>query len=387
MRKNKAAIVFAICLATIITSFTFHSVPRHDFIEYWTAAHALLKRQNPYSLDLMRQLQQPLSQQNDEVLMVVSPPQFLPFVLPLGFVQSYLFARILWLVLSVGALVLGITLLWDLYGGDSDRLWIGLCVSALFFPVWHCLAVAQIGPLLLLGVAGFLWLERQRRPYLAGAALALTTAKPHLVYLIWLVLLFWSITKRDIRILAGAMVSILLALTAVLLLDPAAISQYVDLARTGYVWTYVAGAGGLLRSWLGPEKHLLQFVPMLPGLAALAYLWLRHESDWDWRDRMPLLLTISVLTSAYGWPFDEVVLLVPVLMLAAKCVVEVQARGQALLWLILTFVATLLVVLGCGDAAGMVVCATSVLGYLTYDATHRAAKEEVFLLQVETEAE
>src|SRR5579884_3115333 len=172
--KNTFVILAAVFLATFLTTFTFESVPRHDFIEYWTAAHALVKHQDPYSLDLMRELQQPLSQQNDEVLMVVSPPQFLPFLLPLGFIQSYLLARILWLILSVGALVLSITLLWDLYGGKPDCLWIGLFVGALFFPVWHCLAVAQIGPFLLLGIVGFLCFERKKRLYFAGATLGLT---------------------------------------------------------------------------------------------------------------------------------------------------------------------------------------------------------------------
>jgi len=362
--KQPVVVLAAIFIATLLTTCTFRYVPRHDFIEYWTASHALTKKQNPYSLDLMRAMQQPLRSQNGEVLMVVSPPQFLPFLQPLGFLHSYVLARVLWLLMSATALVVAAALLWKLYGGEPAQLWIALCVAALFFPVWHCLAVAQVGPFLLLGLVGYLWFERKGSPYFAGAALALTTAKPHLVYLVWLALLLWSTKKRDIRILAGATISILTALIAALILDHEAISQYVALARSDYIWTYTAGAGGILRSWLGPDKRLLQFVPMLPGLAALAYLWLRHESDWDWLAQMPLLLTISVLTSAYGWPFDEVVLLVPVLMLAAKCVVEVQTRGHALLWLIVTFVATLWVVLGYGDAAGMVVCATSVLGYL-----------------------
>ena len=387
MRRKKIVVILAaMFIAAFLTTFTFHSVPRHDFIEYWAAAHLLVKGQNPYSLDLMRELQQPLSQQNGEVLMVVSPPQVLTFLVPLGFLHSYVFARLLWLLLNAGTLVFAIALLWDLFGGEPSGLWIGLCTSALFFPVWHCLAVAQIGPFLLLGLVGFLWFESKGSPYLAGAALALTTAKPHLVYLVWLALLLWSIRKREIRVLAGAAVSILIALIATLILDPAAISQYLELVRSDYLWTYTAGAGGLLRSWFGPDKHFLQFAPMLPGLVALAYYWHRHKS-WVWLDQMPLLLTISVLTSAYGWPFDEVVLLVPVIMLATKAFGHEQTRGQAVLWLIGTFAVTLWCVLRYGDAAGMVVCATSVLGYLIVDAKRRPIAEEAFLLRIETEAD
>jgi len=80
-----------------------------------------------------------------------------------------------------------------------------------------------------------------------------------------------------------------------------------------------------------------------------------------------MVLTLSVLTAAYGWPFDEVVLLVPVLMIAAGSIYDGRKLRTFVWWLVAMFVASLAVVLRYGDAGGMTVCATGVVAYLVFD--------------------
>ena len=56
---------------------------------------------------------------------------------------------------------------------------------------------------------------------------------------------------------------------------------------------------------------------MIPGLLWFVPYWLTQRRDWKWKEQLPLLLTVSVLTTAYGgWPFDLVLLLLPVLQTA-----------------------------------------------------------------------
>jgi hypothetical protein len=59
----------------------------------------------------------------------------------------------------------------------------------------------------------------------------------------------------------------------------------------------------------------LQFVPPLVGVGWLAYVWTRHPT-WIWRERLAMLLFVSLLTTAYGWAHDQVVLLIPVVQAA-----------------------------------------------------------------------
>ena len=368
MRATKsAASALAITAACAITAPIFHHVPLHDFVEYWTAAHVLITGHNPYSVGEVMGSQQAMGWSEHQPLMVMSPPQFLPLLIPLGLMHSYVLARLFWWCLSVAILVFATSSLWHLYGGDVGRGWIPLCVAAMFFPVWHCLAVGQIGPLLLLGIVGFLWLEKRGHLLMSGGALALTSFKPHLFYLLWLAILLWSVQRREMRVVFGVSLTISLGSLAAIAIDPGALSQYLSLVRSGYVWEYSSGVGGVLRSWLAPQSHLLQFVPMLPGLAGLAIYWRRYRLDWTWRDRLPMVLSLSVLTAAYGWPFDEVVLLVPVLMIAAGSIYDGRKLRTFVWWLVAMFVVSLAVVLRYGDAGGMTVCATGVVAYLVFD--------------------
>ena len=369
MRSSQwAGIALAIAASVGVTALIFPYVPLHDFVEYWTAAHALVNHQDPYSIAAMMKLQQAMGWSEPQPLMVMSPPQFLPFLIPLGFMHSYLLARLFWSSLSVGMLVVSVFALWDIYGGAAGQRWISLGVAALFYPVWHCLAVAQIGPLLLLGVAGFLWLERRGHFFRAGGAVALTTFKPHLFYLVWLALLLWSIERRELRVLLGAAVGVCVGMGAALMMDHALLSQYAALVSSDYVWEFTSGAGGVLRLLLGHKSHAVQFAPMLPGIVALAWYWRKHRRDWQWTDHLPLILTVSILTAAYGWPFDEVVLLVAVVMVAVRCASSPPMRKPATAWLIGNFLASLAVVLRYGDAPGMTVCAIGVLSYLIFNA-------------------
>lgn len=370
MRITKAVVcVLAILAACAIALPIFHYVPLHDFVEYWTTAHVFIRGHNPYSIGTLMRFQQAAGWSEKQPLMVMSPPHFLPLLIPLGFMHSYVWARLIWWCMSLAMLGFATLTVWRFYGGDVDRQWIPLCVAAAFLPVWHCLAVGQIGPLLLLGIVGFMWFERRGYLFMAGTALALTTFKPHLFYLLWLALLLWSVHRREFRVVLGASFAASVGLLAAVIIDRGVLTQYFALIRSGYVWEYTSGAGGVLRSLLATQNHDLQFLPMIPGLAALAIYWRRHRLDWQWCDRIAAVLSLSVLTAPYGWPFDEVVLLVPVVMIAVESVYDRSRQKIFAGWLVALFAATLAGVLRYGDAVGMTVCATGVLAYLGFDST------------------
>ena len=71
--------------------------------------------------------------------------------------------------------------------------------------------------------------------------------------------------------------------------------------------------------WFGKEHFELQFVPPVLGLVWGCLYWRRCRHNWRWDQELPLILLVSVLTAAYGaWPFDLVVLLLPVIEVAAR---------------------------------------------------------------------
>src|SRR5262249_45692225 len=47
--------------------------------------------------------------------------------------------------------------------------------------------------------------------------------------------------------------------------------------------------------------------------------WVCRRRNWGWDEELPLVLLFSMLAAAYGaWPYDLVLLLVPVMQVAAR---------------------------------------------------------------------
>src|SRR5262249_61193621 len=59
------------------------------------------------------------------------------------------------------------------------------------------------------------------------------------------------------------------------------------------------------------------FVAARAGLAWSVACWWARRRQWDWSEQMPLVVMVSFLTACYGaWPFDLVVLLLPIMQAA-----------------------------------------------------------------------
>src|SRR5258708_32983835 len=93
---------------------------------------------------------------------------------------------------------------WRMYGdGEGPRPHNAFLLTGyLFAPVAACLVAGQMGMVLLLGIALFLLLEEDR-PFLAGAALLIPLAKPHIFTLLWPILAVWGVSRKRLSLLAG----------------------------------------------------------------------------------------------------------------------------------------------------------------------------------------
>jgi Glycosyltransferase family 87 len=288
----------------------------YDFVEYWAAGHLIAAHENPYDGDRMHELERDAGRTEDGILMW-NPPWTLPFVLPFGLLPVRM-AHLVWLALSLGVLGFCADRLWQLYGGDRERRWIGWLLVLTFVPTLFALSAGQITPLLLLGVVGFLFFMDRKFETLAGVAAVLIAVKPHLAYLFWVALLLWSIRERRWRTLAGGIVAGLVLTAIPLLFNPQVLQQYWHTFTQKPPAQYRSPTiGTVLRLAFGEEQFRLQFLAMIPGLLWFVPHWWTQRRDWIWKEQLPLLLTVSVLTTAYGgWPFDLVLLLLPVMVAA-----------------------------------------------------------------------
>jgi hypothetical protein len=312
-------------------------LPLHDFVEYWAAGRLNLHGENPYDPERIQQLEREAGRSDDGILMW-NPPWTLPLVMPLGLLDVRT-AHLLWLAMQFIVVAWCADALWRLYGGAAARRGIAWLLAFTFLPTIFSLTAGQIAPLVLLGAVLFLIAIKQGRDFLAGAALVLLAIKPHLSYLFWIALLLWSIRQRRWALLAGGLLAGLAAIAVALACNPDVLSQYWQTFTSRPPAQYRSPTlGTALRLLLGEGEFRLQFLALFPGLIWLVPYWLRHRAAWDWSERLPMLLLVSMLTAAYGaWPFDIMLLLVPVVQVAAR--LRWPARVAALAYLAIDAVA------------------------------------------------
>jgi hypothetical protein len=293
------------------------TLPLHDFVEYWAAGRLNVHGENPYDPERVHQLERETGRTSEGILMW-NPPWTLPLVMPFGLLDCRV-AHLLWLCLQFAAIAWCADALWRLYGGPLAQRWIAWLLAFTFLPTLFSLTAGQISPFVLLGGVLFLVCWHQGREALAGAAATLLAIKPHLSCLFWVALLLWSLRSRRWSVLGGGLLTGLAALGVALLCNPSVLSQYWHTFTSRPPAQYRSPTlGTVLRLLLGEEQFRLQFLALIPGLVWFVPHWLRHRGNWDWKARLPLLLLVSMLTAPYGaWPFDLVLLLVPVVQVAA----------------------------------------------------------------------
>jgi len=314
--------LFGFCLVLVIVAYAF-TRPLEDFVAYWTAAHLLAAGHNPYSLGEIFRFQQGLGWREPIPLVALNPPWTLPLFSPIGLTQSYPIAWLVWVMVMTFAIAFASKMLMDLYFRDlrlaeiSDRT-IYRCMFALtFYPVLLSLKFAQTVPLVLLGSAAFLFYSEKGRPILAGILFGLTAVKPNLVYLVWLALLLKSVHERRWKTLVSAVGVIAVLMGIALVLDHHVISQYRALASSPLPRVLMPGIAGAVRTLFGGRNVFwLQFVPPFAGLAWFLWYWRKYREHWSWTERMPALVTASLLTTSWGYMFDQTLLAIPIIAVA-----------------------------------------------------------------------
>src|SRR5260370_10073385 len=185
-------------------------MPPDDFVEYWAAGRLNLHGKNPYKAENRLPLEREAGRESfpldpsghESAIMMWNPPWTLTVVMPLGWLDARL-GQLVWLLLNLAIILFCADWIWRYYQGPSAYRWLSWALALTFIPTMMVLRAGQIGPLILLGIVGFLHFERQGRLFLAGAACVLIAIKPHLLFLFWIALALWALKGRRWRVLIG----------------------------------------------------------------------------------------------------------------------------------------------------------------------------------------
>jgi hypothetical protein len=302
-----AGVAFVTLLYTV--GLSAKNATERDFIEYWAAGQELLRGGNPYDAAAIYRLERATGLDEASPKVTASPPLVLLLAWPLGHLDAKT-GLILWLLASLGSLAASVWILWLLNGKPDSRLHL---IAFAFPPALACLMAGQLGNFFLLEVSLFLYFHKSR-PWLAGAALWFFALKPHLFVLCFLVLLLWSLFRREFKMIGGFVAALAVVCATVTLLDAQAWSQYADLLRSMRLLdVFIPTLGVGLRFLVDRHARWLEFVPELAGcIWAVWYFWSRRER-WNWLDHGLLLLIVSLVCTPYQWYTDQAMLFPAVL--------------------------------------------------------------------------
>jgi hypothetical protein len=302
----------------------------NDFVEYWAAARLLLSGGNPYSPAELLETQREIGWSQSVPLIMWNPPWTLSFTALFGLVD-YETAQFAWFLLHAVIVFVGAQYLWQIYGGDSQKSRYAWLSVLTFAPTYFVVLLGQIGPLMLLGLLGFLIFVRKGSWKLAGASMSLVSIKPHLLYLLWVGLILWVVNDRQWKLFAGLILAGATAVSIPLVFNAGIYSRYVELIGTADVlhpldWA-TPSLGTALGEILAVRGMWIRWVPSVAGAMWFLWYWSRHAEAWDWISELPLILLVSVATASFAWTFDHIVLL-PAVIQCAVWTVSSERKHQ-----------------------------------------------------------
>jgi hypothetical protein len=314
MNMPRSAWFFAIFSGLFLAIITHNYAPTigvHDFIRYWSASRLLITGGNPYDANSLLNLQKAscpkLRFDDKDVVEAWNPPWLLLTMAPLGILPFELSVR-LWLFLNIFLLVMALFLTWRMAVGSNYKHFFPLILYAgfLFATTLEMIVMGQISSFVLISLILGVLLIQKEKDWISGAVLFLTTIKPHLVYLVLLVILIWAIRKRRWKIWGGMALTGLSSSFIVWLIFPDWAEVYMKkLFQMPYFKIYCSTLGAFVASVAGINHFRYIGILLLPLAIPLSKLILKD----GWLTAINLSLTLSIPLSPYGFSFDHVLLL------------------------------------------------------------------------------
>jgi hypothetical protein len=314
VKQSPARVIAAACIvlvgaALVIGIVVFgldkDAATNKDFLQYWTAEQLLAHGGNPYDFAATLKVERSVGFKEYPPLITLSPPVGFFFALPLGWVKP-MTGLTWWMLLLFACMLASVWVVWLAMGKPQSRWHL---IGIFFPPVLRCVIAGQLGIFFLIEIALFLYLQKSR-PFWAGAALVMCTLKPHLFLPCFLVMLLWSVAKREFRMLGGFFIALGVSCSLTLLLDPHIWSQYQAMMHTSSIMNqFLPTLGVWIRFLIDPKAKWIEFIPEVGACVWAAWYFFAQRDRWDWLDQGLLVIVVSVACSPYSWYTDQALLL------------------------------------------------------------------------------
>ena len=249
--------LLAVCTVFIHNYFTEPYPGLNDFMSRWEAARSfVIDGLNPYgeqaSLNIQEQIYGRPVVAGEDPGYFAYPFYTIFMVWPLVYL-SYSWASAIWMVLLAVCVVLSLVLLLDLYAW-KPKPWL-MCLfilwSLIYYYAGRGVILGQVGLVVYLLEMLTIWGLIRNKDEIAGIALAVSTVKPQMGFLIVPFLLIWGLRAGRWRFLSGFGVSFGILMGLSFLMEPTWLGDWIAQVRLYPSYTVASPVWILTQMYLG----------------------------------------------------------------------------------------------------------------------------------------
>lgn len=316
MKRIAGALLIIILLLLLALSLPGAKIEigKGDFIAYWSVSHLLWQGKNPYDVPTLLSLERKLGWTQEYPYVAWNPPWLHLLLLPYALLP-FTKAASLWLITNMTLIYACSVLLWRLLSTQKGQQmwWLAPLVAFTFPPTLVTLVTGQINTLVLLGIVGSVFYITHGRDSLGGLMLFLTTVKPQLVYIFLPAVFLWLAMERRWAsfITFGATIGVAISLLFWRL--PSWPHAYLTTLRSPLLRWETPTIGGVISHYLGADLGKYLGIIVLP---VVLYLLLLNKERLDIKTTTSMILLVSLPTTIFGWSYDQVILIFPLMQIA-----------------------------------------------------------------------
>ena len=316
-------IVAVIAITPYLPGLPFGAPGTRDFVQYWAALQALNAGANPYDGAVLHAIESRVGVPADQTVQMWNPPWLVVLLWPV-LRTSFESSALGWFILQIiflcaiaamAPIALRRTGLSLLARGS-------LIIS--FYPVLDCLGLGQLSIFITFALFASLWFGSHGSYCAAGIAIAPLATKPHLFFLCTIPAVLWfkeldRSNKR--RFVVGALLGLSASVGAAEYIWPHSISWWLESIIEPHMqpgtipvtyWktaTLTTCVRMLCEAFMGTAPTWPLWVVPSVAFLTTSLIVLRNKGQLSWQIIAPATLCLSVVTSNYGWFFDQTLLL------------------------------------------------------------------------------
>lgn len=333
-RRSKVVTLLAFLITLLFAlNLQSHLPQNSDFVGYWAAAKLFLEGRNPYDPTLLMNLQVGVGTSFTSPMMIWNPPVIFTLIWPLGLLDLEA-AKNLWTIINVFFIFISLKCLRSTYSQSNTTDFVAWFSLLCFQPIHEVFRLGQLSLMLIASFLLALLCFSKNRRFLGGMILAFQLIKPHLVFLVFLAILFDTYRNKNLKIINGFAFGLISLLSLVLYKSPDIFSQWLNISGGVVDWKSATWTT-LLRTELSEPGTIISWpLYVVPLTGVLAYvIFEKLKQNVPFIEKLQIALLLSVIFSPYGWFFDFVMLL-PIQVYCATTAVALNNRSPRLILLL-----------------------------------------------------